>query len=117
MGEASETIEMMTLDKEMAEESAEILRQENDDLKVKLEEAETDLALLREEAEVDLDADGGEGGDQSVLKMQIRIKDEENKKLKEWFSQKILYSLNIFDKKLWCVKSLTKGSIGQTTRS
>ena len=57
MGEASETIEMMTLDKEMAEESAEILRQENDDLKVKLEEAETDLALLREEAEVDLDAD------------------------------------------------------------
>ena len=89
MGEASETIEMMTLDKEMAEESAEILRQENDDLKVKLEEAETDLALLREEAEVDLDADGGEGGDQSVLKMQIRIKDEENKKLKEWFAHKI----------------------------
>ena len=84
MGEASETIEMMTLDKEMAEESAEILRQENEDLKVKLEEAETDLALLREEAEVDLDAEGeGEGGDQSVLKMQIRIKDEENKKLKE----------------------------------
>ena len=30
MGEASETIEMMTLDKEMAEEQSEILRQEND---------------------------------------------------------------------------------------
>ena len=34
------------------------------------------------EAEVDLDVEGeGEGGDQSVLKMQIRIKDEENIKL------------------------------------
>ena len=41
-------------------------------LTVKLEKVETDLAL---------EADST--GDQSVLKMQIRIKDEENKKLKE----------------------------------
>ena len=83
MGEASETIEMLTLDKEMAEEQLDMLRNENDDLKVKLEEVETDLELLREEADtVDLD-DESSGGDQSVLKMQIRMKDEENKKLKE----------------------------------
>ena len=74
---------MLTLDKEMAEEQLEMLRNENEDLKVKLEEVETDLDLLREEADtVDLD-DADSTGDQSVLKMQIRIKDEENKKLKE----------------------------------
>ena len=84
MGEASETIEMMTLDKEMAEEQSEILRQENEDLKVKLEEAETDLALLREEAEsVDVDDDATGAEVNSVWKMQVRLKDEENKKLKE----------------------------------
>ena len=74
---------MLTLDKEMAEEQLDMLRNENEDLKVKLDEVETDLALLREEADtVDLD-DADSTGDQSVLKMQIRIKDEENKKLKE----------------------------------
>ena len=67
----------------MAEEQLDMLRNENEDLKVKLDEVETDLALLREEADtVDLD-DADSTGDQSVLKMQIRIKDEENKKLKE----------------------------------
>ena len=80
---------MLTLDKEMAEEQLDMLRNENEDLKVKLDEVETDLALLREEADtVDLDDtvfldDADSTGDQSVLKMQIRIKDEENKKLKE----------------------------------
>ena len=74
---------MLTLDKEMAEEQLDMLRNENEDLKVKLDEVETDLALLREEADtVDLN-DADSTGDQSVLKMQIRIKDEENKKLKE----------------------------------
>ena len=33
MGEASETIEMLTLDKEMAEEQLDMLRSENEDLK------------------------------------------------------------------------------------
>ena len=63
MGEASETIEMLTLDKEMAEEQAEILRGECEELKIKLEEVETDLSLLREEAEVTNidDVEDGEG--------------------------------------------------------
>ena len=77
MGDAAETIEMMTLDKEMAEEQAEILRAESEDLKIKLEEAETDLALLREEAEAaNLAAADGESG---VTHMQIKLKDEEIK--------------------------------------
>ena len=50
MAESSETIEMLTLDKEMAEEAAEIARSEVEDMKIRLEEAETDLELLRAES-------------------------------------------------------------------
>ena len=79
MGDSAETIEMMTLDKEMAEEQAEILRAEADDLKIKLEEAETDLALLREEAE----AANSDSDNTGVAPMQMKLKDEEIKRLKD----------------------------------
>lgn len=65
----------------MAEEQTEILRAENEDLKIKLEEIETDLALLREEAEIANEEEGAEDG--SVAKMQLKIKDEEIKRLKD----------------------------------
>ena len=66
----------------MAEEQTDILRAENEDLKIKLEEIETDLALLREEAEIaNEDTSGAEDG--SVAKMQLKIKDEEIKRLKD----------------------------------
>ncbi|ESP00448.1 hypothetical protein LOTGIDRAFT_225833 [Lottia gigantea] len=49
MADTSETIEIATLDKEMAEEKAEGLQQEVDSLKEKLEEVTLDLEILRGE--------------------------------------------------------------------
>ena len=51
------------------------------DMKIKLEEAETDLALLREEAEAANSADGSDGA--GVTHMQLKLKDEEIARLKE----------------------------------
>lgn len=56
MAELSETVEMATLDREMAEEKAETLQMELDASREKLEEALLDLQLLRAEL------DGGTAG-------------------------------------------------------
>lgn len=49
MADLSETVEMATLDKEMAEEKAETLQIELEQLKEKLEEQTLDLEILRNE--------------------------------------------------------------------
>lgn len=49
MADLSETVEMATLDKEMAEEKAETLQTELEQLKEKLEEKTLDLEILRNE--------------------------------------------------------------------
>ena len=72
-------------------ELSDILRAENDDLKIKLEEAETDLALLREEAEVANSAVTNEDGSVGVSQMQIKLKDEEIKRLKVTVFFKVVF--------------------------
>lgn len=49
MSDLAETVEMATLDKEMAEEKAETLQIELEQLKEKLEEQTLDLEILRTE--------------------------------------------------------------------
>ena len=49
MADLAETVEMATLDKEMAEEKAETLQIELEQLKEKLEEQSLDLEILRTE--------------------------------------------------------------------
>lgn len=49
MADLSETVEMATLDKEMAEEKAETLQIELEQMKEKLEEQTIDLEILRNE--------------------------------------------------------------------
>lgn len=49
MADLAETVEMATLDKEMAEEKAETLQIELEQLKEKLEEKTLDLEILRNE--------------------------------------------------------------------
>ena len=49
MADLAETVEMATLDKEMAEEKAETLQIELEQLKEKLEEQSLDLEILRNE--------------------------------------------------------------------
>lgn len=49
MADLAETVEMATLDKEMAEEKAETLQIELEQLKEKLEEQTLDLEILRTE--------------------------------------------------------------------
>lgn len=56
MAELSETVEMATLDREMAEEKAETLQMELDATRERLEEALIDLQLLKAEL------DGGSSG-------------------------------------------------------
>lgn len=56
MADLSETVEMATLDREMAEEKAETLQMELDAARERLEEALLDLQLLRAEL------DGGGSG-------------------------------------------------------
>ena len=59
MAELSETVEMATLDKEMAEEKAETLQLELEAAKEKIEELTVDLDIIKTEM------DGGGGGDES----------------------------------------------------
>merc|ERR1712223_1849525 len=53
MAELSETVEMATLDKEMAEEKAETLQLELDAAKEKVEELTLDLDIIKTEMEAD----------------------------------------------------------------
>lgn len=75
-----EQLELVTLDKEMAEEKAEILQQEVNEQKLKIQELETDLELLR--AEMDgLMASPATPNASSNL--QVKQLEQQNERMKE----------------------------------
>ncbi|XP_071793613.1 dynactin subunit 1-like isoform X3 [Asterias amurensis] len=76
MSEVAETIEMATLDKEMAEEKCDSLQVEVDTLKERVEELTLDLELLRGEIE-----QGGTDG--ASTNYQIKQMEQQNARLKE----------------------------------
>ncbi|XP_030841615.1 dynactin subunit 1 isoform X2 [Strongylocentrotus purpuratus] len=76
MAGVAETIEMATLDKEMAEEKADTLQQEVDTLKEQVEELTLDLELLRSEIE-----EGGTEG--ASASYQLKQLEQQNNRLKE----------------------------------
>ncbi|XP_043601790.1 dynactin subunit 1 isoform X3 [Bombus pyrosoma] len=80
MADLAETVEMATLDKEMAEEKAETLQIELEQLKEKLEEQTLDLEILR--TEVSERAAGGvsAGG---VSSYEIKQLEQQNNRLRE----------------------------------
>ncbi|KAL1934362.1 hypothetical protein VTP01DRAFT_6544 [Rhizomucor pusillus] len=76
-----ESLEMMTLDKEVAEERAENLQQEVNVLKDKIEEISVDLDVLRKEADILNRAPEKEGDERSPLEV-IQL-ERHNERLKE----------------------------------
>ncbi|XP_038070771.1 dynactin subunit 1-like isoform X2 [Patiria miniata] len=76
MSEVAETIEMATLDKEMAEEKCDSLQAEVDTLKERVEELTLDLELLRGEIE-----QGGTDG--ASASYQMKQMEQQNARLKE----------------------------------
>ncbi|VDO49444.1 unnamed protein product [Haemonchus placei] len=78
LSSAAEQLEMATIDKEMAEERAEALQAELDSLKLRNEELEADLEILREEMA------GGAGGVISEgNSVQLKQLELQNERLKE----------------------------------
>eukprot|EP00090_Calanus_glacialis_P001815 TRINITY_DN11349_c0_g1_i1.p1 TRINITY_DN11349_c0_g1~~TRINITY_DN11349_c0_g1_i1.p1 ORF type:complete len:1330 (-),score=541.02 TRINITY_DN11349_c0_g1_i1:124-4113(-) len=80
MSELSETVEMATLDKEMAEEKAETLQLELDACNEKIEELSLDLDIIKAEIG-DGSKTGGEVG--SVTKFELKALQAQNEKLRE----------------------------------
>ncbi|KOC59213.1 Dynactin subunit 1 [Habropoda laboriosa] len=80
MADLAETVEMATLDKEMAEEKAETLQIELEQLKEKLEEQTLDLEILRTEMS-DRAAGGGSAG--GVSSYEIKQLEQQNNRLRE----------------------------------
>ncbi|KAK6748823.1 hypothetical protein RB195_001447 [Necator americanus] len=78
LSSAAEQLEMATIDKEMAEERAEALQIELDCLKLKNEELEADLEILKEEM-----AAGGSGGISEGNSVQLKQLELQNERLKE----------------------------------
>ncbi|WKY04668.1 hypothetical protein Q1695_005576 [Nippostrongylus brasiliensis] len=78
LSSAAEQLEMATIDKEMAEERAEALQAELDSLKLKNEELEADLGILREEM-----AAGGGGVISEGNSVQLKQLELQNERLKE----------------------------------
>merc|ERR1719369_1735820 len=80
MSELSETVEMATLDKEMAEEKAETLQLELDACKEKIEELTLDLDIIKAEI-----GDGGKSGGEvgSVTQFELKALQAQNEKLRE----------------------------------
>lgn len=78
MSGLAEAVEMATLDKEMAEEKCDILQQDVDQLKQRIEELETDIAILREETE--RKGATGVGGHDDVSLKQLQAQNERMKK-------------------------------------
>ena len=80
MSELSETVEMATLDKEMAEERAEALQLELDSCKEKIEELQLDLDIIKAEM-------GEEGkvaaSDNNVTHFELKTLQAQNEKLRE----------------------------------
>ncbi|PIO56627.1 hypothetical protein TELCIR_21973 [Teladorsagia circumcincta] len=78
LSSAAEQLEMATIDKEMAEERAEALQSELDSLKLRNEELEADLEILREEM-----AAGGGGLISEGNSVQLKQLEMQNERLKE----------------------------------
>ncbi|XP_033343960.1 dynactin subunit 1-like isoform X4 [Bombus vosnesenskii] len=80
MADLAETVEMATLDKEMAEEKAETLQIELEQLKEKLEEQTLDLEILRTEVSERAAGGGSAGG---VSSYEIKQLEQQNNRLRE----------------------------------
>ncbi|XP_060825231.1 dynactin subunit 1-like isoform X4 [Bombus pascuorum] len=80
MADLAETVEMATLDKEMAEEKAETLQIELEQLKEKLEEQTLDLEILRTEVSERTAGGGSAGGASSYETKQL---EQQNNRLRE----------------------------------
>ncbi|XP_013107248.1 dynactin subunit 1 [Stomoxys calcitrans] len=84
MAELADNVELITLDKEMAEEKSDTLQLELDSAKERIEELQVDLELLRSEmqnkAETSLGSGGGEGGP-SVY--EFKQMEQQNLRMKE----------------------------------
>ncbi|XP_071865798.1 dynactin subunit 1 isoform X1 [Bombus fervidus] len=80
MADLAETVEMATLDKEMAEEKAETLQIELEQLKEKLEEQTLDLEILRTEVSERTAGGGSAGG---VSSYEIKQLEQQNNRLRE----------------------------------
>ncbi|XP_078588230.1 dynactin subunit 1-like isoform X32 [Branchiostoma floridae x Branchiostoma japonicum] len=76
MKDVTETIEIATLDKEMAEEKCEAQQLEVDQLRERLEEAQTDLELLKNE----IATSGTEG---AATSFQVKQMEEQNNRLRD----------------------------------
>ena len=90
MADLAETVEMATLDKEMAEEKAETLQIELDQLKEKLEEITLDYEILRTEMSERTGAGAGGGGNAVASgagggpsTYEIRQLEQQNSRLRE----------------------------------
>ncbi|XP_055908069.1 dynactin subunit 1 [Eupeodes corollae] len=85
MADLSDNVEMITLDKEMAEEKADTLQLELDSTKEKIEELTLDLELLRAEVQNKADSEHGNRaiGDGTVTAYEIKQLEQQNHRLKE----------------------------------
>ena len=83
----SETVEMITLDKEMAEERAETMQIELEAAKEKIEELTLDLDIIKTEMEGDdlTPTSGGSGGEtgRGVTNFELKQLQAQNEKLRE----------------------------------
>jgi dynactin 1 len=79
-----ESMEMLTLDKEVAEERAESLQQETEILKDKIEEISIDLDILKQEADI-LNKSPAERGqeDNERIPLEVVQLERHNERLKE----------------------------------
>ncbi|XP_055856835.1 dynactin subunit 1 [Episyrphus balteatus] len=85
MADLSDNVEMITLDKEMAEEKADTLQLELDSTKEKIEELTLDLELLRAEVQNKAESEHGNrpSGDGTVSAYEIKQLEQQNHRLKE----------------------------------
>lgn len=85
MAEVSETVELITLDKEMAEEKADFLNQELEGAKERIEELSLDLQIIKAEMENKI---GGVGGvDGAIDSVQLSSSSEKSYEIKQLSQQ------------------------------
>ncbi|XP_046383586.1 dynactin subunit 1 isoform X2 [Ischnura elegans] len=84
MADLAETVEMATLDKEMAEEKAETLQQELEQYKEKVEELQVDLDILKAEV-AERGGEGGGGGsvEGAATSLEIKQLQQQNARLRD----------------------------------
>lgn len=93
--EMAETLEMATLDKEMAEVKAETLQLELDQAKERVEELTVDLELLKAELEKGSESEEGDGANS----FKVKQLEQQNLRLRDTLVKYkifIFYSLNFY---------------------